>query len=111
MIGPVFFEEEDVEVVLAMRQHNPAMQRVIGQIQKARALTLRVPPPCANVGYRWSRLLEEQSPVAFQPRNGRTLDQMSRMAHAWANNNKAKVVTRQIDGALHVWLVRRPRDA
>lgn len=109
MIGPVFFEERDVEGALRATPRHPDLRRVIRAI--ARVYTPRaLPPRKGRVGYRWDRLLVEDPPVVFQKPEGKTLDAMSKGAHYWARWHGAKVVTRQIDGALHVWLVRRPRD-
>jgi len=110
MIGPVFFEEQDVEQVLALRRRNPALTRVLDTIQSARASRPTRMQQGADRGYAWSRLLDEPSPIAFHPRKGHSLNLMSRMVHRWAQWHRVRVAGRQIDGALHVWLVSTRRD-
>jgi len=55
--------------------------------------------------YGWKRLFHEKSPVTFPPPEGVSLDTMTSRAHAWASGRGVRIVTRQIGGKLHVWLV------
>lgn len=104
----------DVEALMgAIKRDDPLKQNrkletVRQKLHDARA-TGRVPPPKFRGGrYRLHRLLEGESPLAITPAPGHTLHNAQRRVLAWATWHKAKVATRQIDGAVHVWLVRGP---
>ena len=109
MIGPIYLSDGDAEFLLRLPVNSPVIGGLQDAIISAKA-RVRVPKRKTKGKYGWDRLLSEPSPVVFQKEAWISLNDMAKRVNQWARWNGMRVATRQIDGALHVWLIGKPDD-